>query len=59
MRLQAQNSEIFAELIMSGTNQITGINRDFRTDIIKIMKNTNIVLINGKQQQIIKKVLRT
>ena len=34
VRLQAQNSVIYAELIMSGTNQIAGIN-DFRMDIIK------------------------
>ena len=34
VRLQAQNSVIYAELIMSGTNQIAGINSDFRMDII-------------------------
>ena len=35
VRLQTQNSEIYAKLIMPGTNQIAGINRYFRMDIIK------------------------
>ena len=42
--LEIQNSTIYAELIMSGTSQIAGINSDFRMDIIK--KNRMISEIN-------------
>ena len=38
MRLQAQSSAIYVELIMPGTNQIAVINNDFSVDISKLKK---------------------
>ena len=43
MRLQAQNSAIYVELIMPGTNQIAIINNDFRMDI-SILKKIKCLL---------------
>ena len=38
MRLQAQNNAIYVKLVMPGTNQIAGINNDFRIGIFKLKK---------------------